>query len=241
MGEMATGRYQMIRTIATVSSTGNQPELPGLNETYVWTNEDNLQSPCDCYQEILISLFTNDIIIYMHDDVTVHDPTWLTTILSLFETSDDIVAVGLGGATGLGNKDLYRKPYKIQNLARIDYASNQTDAEVHGSRTTGIRRVAVLDAFCMAVRTEWLRNRGGWPTERLTHHCLDLWLACECARTRKQIWTVGASCTHHGGGTSTKPEYTKAPWLQGNSLETDHSLPHRWIFDEYRDVLPLEI
>ena len=51
---------------------------------------------------------------------------------------------------------------------------------------------------------------------------------------------VGASCTHLGGRTSTSPEYKDAEWLQGGTLESDHLLPHKWIYEEYRDVLPLE-
>jgi len=119
--------------------------------------------------------------------------------------------------------------------------SNQTDAQVHGERFTGCRRVAVLDAFLMAIRTDWLRSIGGWPTQHLTHHCLDLWLACEAARHNKEIWMTGVSCTHHGGGSSTKPIYKDAKWLQAGSMESDHILPHLWLYNEYRDVLPIII
>jgi hypothetical protein len=52
---------------------------------------------------------------------------------------------------------------------------------------------------------------------------------------------VGASCTHHGGGTSTKPEYAKAKWLAGGTMEEDHQAPHRWLYEEYRDVLPISV
>ena len=52
---------------------------------------------------------------------------------------------------------------------------------------------------------------------------------------------TGIDCTHHGGGSSTTREYAQAKWLQGQSMESDHVLPHRWLFETYRDVLPLEI
>ena len=203
-------------------------------------NTKNLKSPAECYQSMLQSAteWEEDFLIYFHDDVTVHDKDWNERIRNRFK-DPQVVAVGMGGATGLANKDLYRKPFNIWNMARSGYCSNQTDAETHGSRFTGSKRVAVLDAFCMAVRMPWLRDRGGWPIRHLTHHCLDLWLACEAARDGKQIWMEGISCTHHGGGTSTKPSYTKAPWLQGGSLEQDHIRPHKWLYKEYRDVLPI--
>lgn len=52
---------------------------------------------------------------------------------------------------------------------------------------------------------------------------------------------TGVSCTHHGGGTSTKEVYRNAQWLRGGTLESDHQEPHRWLYAEYRDVLPLEV
>lgn len=217
----------------------SEPEVPRVEVTKFY-NGDNTLSPCDCYQELLIDHSDMDVLIYVHDDLTIHDPDWADKLLPLFD-NPNCVAAGFGGATALGNQDLYRKSYNIWNLARRGYASNQTDAETHGERFTGDRRVAVLDAFCMAVRTDWLRIVGGWPTQHLTHHCLDLWLACEAAKWGKEIWVTGVSCTHHGGRTSTKPTYRDATWLQGGSLESDHAIPHKWLYETYCDVLPIEV
>jgi len=174
---------------------------------------------------------------FIHDDVDVIDPDM--AVLALMEIPE-CVAVGFGGAKQLGGGNLYREPYSIRNMARARYQSNQVDAEVHGLRSPLCARVAVLDAFFMAVRTDWLKSVGGWP-EQLTHHCLDLWLACEAARRRKQIWMAGVACNHRGGGTSVKPEYRNAKWLQGSTLELDHAIPHRWLYEEYRDVLPIAV
>lgn len=216
-------------------------EPPGFGSVAVSQidNIANLMTPCEAYQKVLDQTDA-DVLVMIHNDVTIHDPDWLARIMSLFENVD-CVAAGLGGATSLGRPDLYRKPYNIWNMARGGYASNQTDAEVHGERFTGDRRVAVLDAFCMAVRVDWLRSRGGWPAGHISHHCLDLWLACEVARGGMEIWMTGASVTHHGGGASTKPVYAEAKWLQGGSLASDHQAPHRWLWDSYRDVLPVEV
>ena len=126
-------------------------------------------------------------------------------------------------------------------MARSGYMSNQDDWEIHGKRETGTKRVAVLDAFLMAVRRDFLLSVGGWPVKHLTHHCLDLWLACEAARAGKEIYMVGISALHSGGGTSTNAIYATAEWKQGGSLETDHQLPHRWLAETYRDVLPITL
>jgi len=182
-----------------------------------------------------------DVLIYTHDDVTVHDADGLDRIRNRFSKSENCVAVGLGGATHLGRPDLYRKPYNVWNMARGGYGSNQTDWQTHGSHVTEDRQVVVLDAFVMAVRVDWLLKIGGWPVEHLSHHGLDLWLGCMAARDGKEVWTVGSSVTHHGGGSSTKPEYAKAKWLKGGSLESDHLEPHLWLTREFQDVLPIEV
>jgi len=228
----------MTSTIIVPLCGGN--DIPSLPNALVVDNRSNSQSPCEIYQEAL-EMTKSDVLIYAHDDLEIMDGDWNTKVMEQFLLYKDCVAVGLGGATGLGNKDLYRKPFNIWNMARKGYASNQKDAEVHGERFTGVRRVAVLDAFFMAIRTDFLRGVGGWPVDRLTHHCLDLWLACEAARAGNSTFIVGIECHHHGGRSSTSPGYRNARWIQGGTLESEHILPHQWIFDSYRDVLPIEV
>jgi len=232
----------MISEIVSVLCGKDGPDLAGVPVHDLYDNRANRKSPCECYQALLDHCIS-DVIIYVHDDVTIHDPDWLKRVTHTFAVNLDCVAVGLGGALTLGRRDLYRKPYDIWAMARGNYASNQTDAEVHGARFNGTRRVAVLDAFFMAIRTDWLRRlgNGGWPVEHLTHHCLDLWLACEAARDQKEIWMTGIDCTHHGGGSSAGRSYPTARWLQGGTMQSDHQIPHRWLYEEYRDVLPVEV
>jgi hypothetical protein len=231
----------MTYTICTVKCEGST--LPGRDlskHIRILDNQRNGLTPCLAYQKLLEEEDA-DFLIYLHDDVTIHDPDWGVKLLCPFLENENCIAVGLGGATGLGNWNLHRQPYALRNMARTGYASNQTDAEVHGERFTGERRVAVLDAFCMAVRRSYLLSVGGWPTAHLTFHCLDLWLACQAARDGKEIWMTGASCTHHGGGSSTKGVYQDAKWLQGGTAQSDHELPHLFLFNEYRDVLPIKV
>jgi GT2 family glycosyltransferase len=233
----------MTSEIVSVICGGPGPILPGNPRVRRIMNRKNKVSPCQAYQRALDTT-TAEVLILLHDDLEIHDGWWREAFLDCFKDvlsdgDSKTVGIGLGGALGLANRDLYRKPFMVGNLARIGYASNQTDAEVHGERLDGVRQVAVLEQFAMAIRTDWLRARGGFPVAHLTHHMLDACLACEAARDGKELWMVGASCTHHGGGTSIKGTYQNAKWLLGGSTEQDHLLAHRWIWDEYRDVLPL--
>lgn len=224
--------------VITVKCGGPGFQAPGNYKLQEIDNTANLMTPCQAYQ-LGLERSNSELLIYVHDDVTIHDPEWWQKLAAAFARSPEIAAVGLGGATRLGVPDLYKRPYRLQDMARGGYRSNQTDWQVHGEHETAFHRVVVLDAFFMAVRRDFLLRVGGWPIFRLTHHCLDLWLACEVARAGKEIWMVGVSCTHHGGGTSTKPAYREAKWLQGQTLESDHQEPHFFLYNNYRDVLPL--
>jgi len=231
----------MKTTITTVQCSGpgfRQPD-PSLT-VYGLDNRKNKRTPCQAYQRLLKQFSDSDVIVYCHDDLEIHDPAWLSRLTNLFE-NPDCVAAGPGGAVGLGTQDLYRKPFRIQNMIRLGYASNQDDWQVHGGHFTGDRRVAVLEQFCMAVRVDWLRNRGGWPVGHCNHHMLDAFIACEAASDDKEIWQAGFSCRHSGGGSSVSPIYGQAKWLHDGSLEGDHIAPHKWIFENYRDCLPISL
>ncbi len=229
--------------IYTVKCKGPGLVIPNTFPITVIDNSDNSRTPCECYRDAYLTSNQHppDFLVYIHDDVTIHDAEWLDQVISVFEEHPDCAVVGLGGATELGREGLYKRPYRITDMARGGYASNQTDWAVHGDLLSDVRRVAVVDAFFMAVRTDFIADIGGWPVGKLSHHCLDLWLACEAARTGKLTYAVPVSCTHHGGGTSTNRVYTEAKWLQGENVISDHQRPHVWLHENYRDVLPIKV
>lgn len=182
-----------------------------------------------------------DAIVFMHDDVLIHHNNWAMKIADIFFTHPDAVVVGLGGATGLGTSDIYKSPYRINQLQRIDYASNQRDWEIHGKRETGTRQVAVVDGFFMAIRKSFLDQIGGWRDFKHNFHMYDAWVCLQAARLGKQVWMVGVDCTHFGGGTSITPEYMEWCKEHGTTSEREHQEPHVTIYNEFRDVLPLRV
>lgn len=178
--------------------------------------------------------------VYIHDDVSIHDANWLERVCcEMMEPS--VAIVGLGGATGIGDPDLYKTPYMLKQLARTGYASNQSDWEVHGDREEDERKVAVVDGFFMAVRGTFLNEVGGWSWIQSNFHCYDLALCLEAYRRGWEVRTVGVACTHHGGGTSTTRAYAQWCKDQGTTMEDEHRNPHRWLYEEYRDLLPMKV
>jgi hypothetical protein len=216
-------------------------------------NPGNRLSPCELYQTALEQC-DFPYLVYSHNDVTTHE-RWLDLAkdlvystathfyLSRSVPSDGPVVIGLSGATGLGTDDIYKRPYGLHQMSRINYMSNQDDAETHGKRIKHPKQIAVPEAFFMVVDVKWLKSNrwGGWPVGYLTHHCLDTWIACQAARDGRSIWMTGTSCLHTGGGVKDVGNYATAPWLQGGTMQTDHREPHRWLYEEYRDVLPIRV
>jgi hypothetical protein len=177
------------------------------------------------------------IIAYIHSDVTIHEKGWDRRIAEQF-ADPQVAIVGMGGATGIGTSDLYRKPYRIEQLQRIEYYSNQTDWATHGKRETGARDVAVVDGFFIAARRSFLDEIGGWKWFPYTLHCYDTCLCLQALRHGYKVRMVGVNVTHHGGGGSTTPDYRKWCEARGTTMEREHYEPHDWMYKNFVDCLP---
>jgi GT2 family glycosyltransferase len=184
-----------------------------------------------------------DVIVFMHDDVLIYDhlsSSWYEQVMAEF-CDPKVAIVGLGGASGIGLPDIYKIPYRTNQLQRIDYRSNQEDWEIHGGHGLGRRDVAVVDGFFMAVRTEFLNQIDGWAGFKHNFHMYDAYLCLMAARRGWKVRCVGVKCLHRGGGTSTKAEYAEWCKERGTTMERDHQEPHVFIYEEFRDLLPLRV
>jgi hypothetical protein len=187
------------------------------------------------YQSGLLNT-TADILAYLHDDTIINDPGWVTKVLREFE-DPKVGLVGFGGATRHGDPFMYKKDYEYSQLARAGFASNMRDAENHGERFTGAKDVAVLDGFALIVRRAVLEESGGWPMDTpIGYICYDYWLCCMARRLGYRIRLVGIACDHLGGQTFVKLGIGQDPKHWKQYLDS-----HRYIYDEFKDVLPYEV
>lgn len=182
-----------------------------------------------------------DVLMFMHDDVEVFTPEWGQHIEIMFEREPKLAIVGLGGATGIGVHDIYKTPYHITQLQRINYASNQRDWEIHGTHEVGIKDVAVVDGFFMAIRTKFLDEVDGWKWFPYSFHCYDTAMCLMAIRHRWKVKMVGLTCHHHGGGTSTSPTYEEWCRDHNTDMAREHSEPHRFMYEFFRPELPYEV
>jgi len=179
------------------------------------------------------------ILCYIHDDVICRELGWDLRVLEEFE-DPKVGVVGFGGALRHGSDELYKRPYKLQQLGRAGYRSNVDDAEVHGERFEDNCDVAVLDGFALIVRRELLDRAGGWPHDRYPpHHCYDYFLCCLAHQLGYRVRLCGVRCHHLGGRTALSPAYQL--WAERSKWGSDqamHEAGHRLIYEDFRDVLP---
>ncbi len=211
----------------------NYPENVGLVPAYQALYEDGIRGA-----EVLTNANT-EIIAFSHDDWEPHE-SWAERIEGEF-ADPKVAIVGMGGAKGIGLNDIYKRPYQIHQLQRIDYRSNQTDWEIHGALETGACDVAVVDGFFMAVRTSFLDQVKGWSWFPHRFHMYDVALCLMAHRHGWKVRMVGCSVTHHGGGTSTTADYVQDCRDRGTSVEREHTEPHLFVYSEFMDVLPLRV
>lgn len=201
----------------------------------VWVQYNTLEinhGVVGSYQR-LYEVTTADVLMFMHDDVIVREKGWDERVLREFD-DPTVGVVGFGGAKWHGVPDLYKVPYKLQNLRRGDYLSNVDDAEVHGSRFTDSTEVAVLDGYAIAVRRSLLDRIGGWRSFRCDFFCYDYSICAAARRCGYSIRVVGVRCHHRGGGTSVSG-------VNGITSQEAYDESHRWFYHEFKDVMPCSI
>jgi hypothetical protein len=172
-----------------------------------------------------------DILLYAHDDLICRDPNWRERILGAF-SDPKVQVVGVAGALGHGLPHIYKDPFDIPHLSRVDFISNMTDAEVHGRRFTGECEVSVLDGIALFVRRSWMESEiGYWPEASPAGYWLYAeWLCCETRRAGGKIKLVGLPVEHLGGQTSSRVNVTD-----------DFQKAHEWLYSNYKDVLPWHV
>lgn len=199
-----------------------------------------------------------EVIANLHDDVILQDPDWVAKVLRRFDSQPAIGLLGFGGAIGLGDADIYQKPYQPVQLARIGFRSNLQDAEVHGVRSLLAERVAALDGFSLIGRRtffaggyynspirESFANRPWTMLDNMgvRHHAYDGIISCLASRYGWETWFLPIRCRHLGGQTAVGDQgYQK--WAQEQPEGSDQGFweaAHQAFYENCRDQLPLRV
>jgi hypothetical protein len=190
----------------------------------------------------LIGASSDDLLVYIHDDFRILEKGWDERVARVFERDPKCGLAGFGGSTALGGDEIYRAPYEVHQLGRRDFFSNMNGAELHGQRTTEERPIVFTDGQSMIVKRELLDKIGGWswwPFE-LVHHAYDYGIACMARRHGYSAWLVPCAVEHRGGLTACGPVYQALAASLGGDAAV-HAASHRFVYDSFRDVLPLRL
>jgi GT2 family glycosyltransferase len=179
-----------------------------------------------------------EFIAFFHSDLEILEP-WAERVLQQFE-SENVAVVGFGGALQLGVDDIYKTPYELTQLRRVDYVSNTIDAETHGRRSEKPHDVATLDGFSLIVRRELLDRLNGWDL-RFKFHNYDNWLCMMAKKLGYKTRMLPVKCHHHGGQTSTGPAASDLWRSQGTSDQEIHTESHKLLYELGRGVLPIKV
>lgn len=205
-----------------------------------------------------------DIIACLHDDFVIHEPNWAERVIRHFERHPQCGLLGFGGAIGLGDTDIYQKPYQPVQLARIGFRSNLDDAEVHGMRSILPEPVACLDGFSQIGRRQfWQGMKANYPGNIITgidamqgfrpwtyleqlgivHHFYDGALGCLARRQGWETWYLPMRAKHLGGQTAVG-DAGYQEWAKTQVEGGDHGFwerAHQKSYEAFRDVLPIRV
>jgi GT2 family glycosyltransferase len=180
------------------------------------------------------------VLVYIHDDVDILEPRWDERVRNRFLAQPDIGLAGFACALGLGEDAIYKAPYELRHVGRHTFGSNMVGATIHGFVTTEDREAASPDGFSMIIRRSLLDKIGGWSWFPFLHHVYDYAIACQARRHGYRCWLIPVHVNHHGGKTACGPIHQETAKKYGGDTQV-HADAHRWLYDNFRDVLPFKV
>jgi GT2 family glycosyltransferase len=154
-----------------------------------------------------------DYIFFPHNDLMIYEKNWDDKLVRVLSDLPDCGVAGFYGAKGIGTNDIYRSPYVMQQLIRLENVSACTrmNAAVHGFRPPRgeTEEVAVMDGFSLIVRTELLNKLGGFDRSYPPHHNYDNDICLESIDKGYRNFVISMDADHLGGRTDVGEDWNK--------------------------------
>lgn len=230
----------------SVHGLGNGVELPKVKDAQLTHLERNAGVSPGMHELWMRSRSPDphELYCFIHDDVTIHERGWDERVRRVFLMDPRCGFVGFGGATAYGDPDIYKKPYALHHLNRQDFWSNMDAAERHGKRTTEARQIVYADSLALVMSEKFLNEIGGWSRFPFIHHGVGEFISCMARRHGYTAWLVPVSIRHGesgwGAGARENPVYKDLASQHGGD-DAVHGAVHRFLYDEFRDVLPMQV
>lgn len=224
-----------------VIDNGSQPQvrswLNGLNGgDFVIRNEQNVGVLPALNQAYKVAGKAFDYLFYTHSDVVMYEQNWTDKLTRILESLPDCGVAGFYGAKGIGTWDVYKRPYAMQQLVRVENVSgcHRMDASVHGFRNLrgdqDFEEVAVMDGFSLIVKTELLDKIGGFDTKYPVHHMYDNDICVESLDKGYRNYVIRMDAFHHGGRTDVGENWAEA---FGKTKQQIHQEAHPVFYEKW--------
>lgn len=154
-----------------------------------------------------------DYIFFPHNDLIMYEVNWNDKLTRVLSGLPQCGVAGFYGAKGIGTHDIYRSPYVMQQLVRVENVSAcwRMDPSVHGFRPVSgeSEQVAVLDGFSLIVRTELLNKIGGFNRSYPPHHMYDAQICMDSYNQGYKNYVISMDAQHLGGRTDVGEDWNK--------------------------------
>lgn len=158
-----------------------------------------------------------DYIFYTHNDVLLHEVGWDEKLIRILTDENnkgtEVGVAGFYGAKGIGTGDIYKAPYVMQQMVRLENVSNcnRMDANIHGFRNIRgeVEDVAVMDGFSLIVNIKLLNQLGGFDRNFPPHHMYDNDICLESIDKGYRNIVISMDAEHLGGRTDVGEDWSK--------------------------------
>jgi len=210
--------------------------LKGLREgDLVIRNEENKGVMPAMNQAWQVLKHSTDFIFYVHNDVMIYDKGWDDKLLRYLQDLPACGVAGFYGAKGIGTNDIYRSPYVMQQLIRIENVSAcyKMDPAIHGFRPPrgDFEEVAVMDGFSLIVRTGLLNELDGFDRSFPPHHNYDNDICLESLNAGYKNYVISMDAEHLGGRTDVGEDWNE-PF--GKSKAQIHQDAHPILYEKWK-------
>lgn len=207
-----------------------------------------------------------EVIAVLHDDCILQEEGWDRLVIDHFAAHQGCGLAGFGGAWGLGDEQAGQGEYRPTWLVRRGFMSNMKDAEVHGTRVTEPRKIAVLDGFSLIFRRRLLQGlpRPPLPDVYLPtlmtrglhlfsllqqwgvmHHAYDAAMGAFCKQLGWECWLLPVQCWHMGGQTAVGDagytEWARGQTVDGKGDQRFWEEAHGIVWTKLGHLLPFEV
>lgn len=207
-----------------------------------------------------------EVIAVLHDDCILQEEGWDRTVVEHFATHERCGLAGFGGAWGLGDEQAGQGDYRPTWLVRRGFMSNMKDAEVHGTRVTTARKIAVLDGFSLIFRRRFLNGLPLSPVPDVyiptlltrgldlfsllqswgvVHHVYDAAMGAFARQLGWETWLLPVQCWHMGGQTAVGDagynEWARQQTATGEGDQRFWEEAHGIVWVKLGHLLPFEV